>query len=432
MVEKGKSFTTSVKNVLNTVNLAVTKKWTDDGLNSQGHGAGTKEVKVRLMYYKDSAWKVFPSEAIPEGQTVDVVLSQLNGWTNEWTKLPGEYLYKAVELIPGTENAVTDKSTSYDPDEYTTSYLYYKNDGNAAGKDANGDPTEKCVKENIINKRFTSLTVSKVWDDRNERYVARPTDDIIVRLQMKTNGLIPEWKYIKADGTETDKDGAATGTLNYYCGTKKWSSCAFAKLPYADADGDKILYRAEETVVDDDYEAGINTVYYNGDYTDQRCTVTNTRKNMPPEPTPVTPKPVVPKPDSPTPNSSQDTTSSSSTTSKTTTKKTTSTSTVTTSTTVTAATPGGPEDPNRPHYYDVNGNEVTKAFPGALFDKNGRMVRGAKRGRAVDGTWLPGHGPLTGDNADIFLWIALMIAASLCAVYLIYLKKRQREAGDKS
>lgn len=168
-----------------TKEITVTKKWA----NSEHHGNQPEKVTVEL--YKDGA---------ATGKTLDLTAPD---WSATFTELEEGYEYTIVE-----KNV---------PDCYESTIA----------KESNGYVITNTLKS-------TSLTVSKVWDDEDDRDGLRPEKITIV---LKANG-------------ETYKTQEITGTGNTW-------SYTFEDLP-THIDGEAVTYTAEEIVVE-----GYNTTIEN-------------------------------------------------------------------------------------------------------------------------------------------------------------------------
>lgn len=154
----------------------VTKKW-DDALSYNKFKVMPEKVHVHLEYSTDngSTWKKFT------GTTYDYDLLSSDNWSHTFTGLNSSYKYRAVEdyLIYMDENNQEQKvevvpSAVGALDGIVGNFSYNSEDKTAS--DATTGTGE--ITNTIPDK---TLTITKAWDDENNRDHLRPTE-VVVKL----------------------------------------------------------------------------------------------------------------------------------------------------------------------------------------------------------------------------------------------------------
>lgn len=211
----------------------------------------------------ESPWKDVPN---PDGEGIwEVELSLKNNgvsgtngatWSYEFKALPAmtkegyPYHYQCVETYIGDTELLEDgKVGAYQA--FTTYPI----------------PGNKTTIKNVMTT--TSLTVTKIWEDENNKYLTRP-DELKFRLE---SGIMVE----NADGTKSIDWKPATASdatevtvkmtsedLDSSQGSNgsKWVK-TFDNLPSVNGDGKKLYYRAVEIVDNNNHPDVDGTIYHN-------------------------------------------------------------------------------------------------------------------------------------------------------------------------
>ena len=198
-----KVFSFTAVNTLKTVSLSGTKTWIDD---DNYYGMRPDEVSLRIF-----------ADGTEITGRVSVVWDKSGG--NVWTY--------TVSGLP-----------KYDKTGREISYTVMEDVPNGYASTA-GDSAVPLTQGVVNTLKPTELTVSKVWDDLDNHFAARP-ESVSFTLEWSTDGV--NWRAVVP---------AAVAVLTAQNG---WKSHTFANLPTHDKTGARYSYRAVEKAVSG-YEA---------------------------------------------------------------------------------------------------------------------------------------------------------------------------------
>lgn len=174
-----------ITNTLQTEDITVKKTWKD-----QDNSYGLRPASIKIHFYQKGSYG--KKREVGDART----LSDANGWEDQFTALP---VY----------------------DKHGNSFSYTVAEDAVPGYVSN---IEQYSLTNVLETR--DITVTKVWNDQNNKYGIRPGQ---ITVQLLRNG-------------EAFKDPVALSADN------SWNY-TFQDLPVKDADGNAYIYTASETSV---------------------------------------------------------------------------------------------------------------------------------------------------------------------------------------
>jgi len=221
-VATGVTHTAAVTNTLRRVDLTVTKLWTDYDSAFVLRGEQRPAVEVKLYYRLGNSGDFIPVPATAAA-TLVLPLNHGNDFTNTFTGLPKEnsegvqYQYTVREVKIGSTLVDPDSTPPIFPYSYTSSV-----------SDPTTAPLGSVAVTNTLQMR-NNITITKLWDDSNNRDGVRPAS-VEVRL-IKDMGL----------GLPNEVISAPV-TLN---AGNNWTT-TFSNLPRYRADGTESTYHVME------------------------------------------------------------------------------------------------------------------------------------------------------------------------------------------
>ncbi len=230
-------------NVLDTTTLYVEKSWVD----KSSYFADKPEVQVQLQYRLES------SDTWLDGSVAVKALNTANSWKTNFANLP-------VENSEGTKYEYYIREATIGGTAYNSSVYQYSYSGSEAENTTKDSKTTSTITNTLEVRK--AITVTKEWDDDNNRDGIRP-DSITINL-------------IKDKGTTNSK----TQTVTLSSGNS-WSY-TFDKLPKYRPDGTTLCTYTVEEVITDATANSAYTISYSVDGEDYELdspTITETVEN---------------------------------------------------------------------------------------------------------------------------------------------------------